>query len=423
MWRTVSRRKIAAGLVLAGIAALLVWGSGGGDTPAHTVGLLRAAPVTPTPVAAAGTVLPGGASPSSALVMVQGLVNRRLVYWALAGYAPAQEIDQHVKTWPLVVDPGGGRVLYSTDTTVMVFDAAARRSVIVGEYAPGDYLTTAQWSPDGAGVAYVVQAVDRRIAYYSRADGSQPAEEMASVPSGLQLDVAWLPDNTPVAIYLGMGPVGGLEAHYELYNPATGEGVVLPPDVDTIQPWEPWRSPDGTQQVYSMRAWEQSKYQGGCQYGPLGITDDRWLYVAVAGIDSPRKPAFELPGVYLDRATWLADGRVLARGFADPLCTDTPTGLYMARVGETPALLVETGPTLDTDDDTKVLWSVSYALSPDQTLVAWSHNDEGAQESYIWLTPLAGGATSALYHLPPAEDDLPFAYQDSQMILYFVWLP
>ncbi len=429
-----TRFKRALIVVLAGgvIVALASAALSDDDAPAYTVALnpSREDSTSPPPeVVVANVRLPGGASPGSALVLVQGMVERRLMYWPLVGTMPPREIDHHVRSWPLLADPGGRRVFYATETTAMVFDAQARRSVIVGEFQPDDVIWAVQWSPDGTALAYVVVTENDMVAYYARADGSRPARQMIAVRTGLHLDVAWLPDGRPVAIYLGVGELGGLEPRYEVYNPGIGEMMPLPDDAAWVQTWQPWRSPDGRWSVYSMRAWEETTYRLGCLSGPLGLSDARWLDMASAGEPVTGKSsdhtAFEIPGVYLDRPTWLQDGRIVFRGRADGSCTDAATGLYVAAVGEEPVLLAEAGTPYQADEQTgkTTYWAVSYHLSPDETLVAWVDNDEFTRTSRVRLTSLVTGVTTTLYSTPFRLSGPAFFYQDEQMILHFTWLP
>lgn len=427
--RRLTRTRIGIiSVILSGIA--LVWimlaAMSDGAPRAKTVPLPIARGVRGIPTPVELDVVghkPGGASAASALVMVQGLADRRLVYWPMGDEDEPQEIDRHVQTWPVLASPNGRYVFYTTETTAMIFDTVARRAIIAGEYESGDFVWSAQWSPDSSAIVYVVQTTGQHTAYFVPADGRQRAEVMNAAPTGLYLDVAWLRDGRPATIHLGMGTTGGLEATYQLYDPDLGELLPLPPDVKIIQTWQPWRSPDGTQQVYTMQEWNTGKDRRGCNESPLGLADDAWLYLTAAGFGAPRKAAFEIEGVYLDRPTWLDNERVLFRGIADAVCTKTPTGLYIGTVGSTPDLLVEAGPPYNMDDTTKVSWSVSYALSPDRTLIAWSDNHEELMTSFIHLAALDGSSTETLYTTPPPRSGPPFFYRDSQMILYFIWLP
>jgi hypothetical protein len=70
------------------------------------------------------------------------------------------------------------------------------------------------------------------------------------------------------------------------------------------------------------------------------------------------------------------------------------------------------------------MWSVVYALSPDQTHIAWTENDVNTQRSRIYLAPLEDARTpDLLFESPPLTDPTPFAYRDQEMILHFIWLP
>ena len=62
-------------------------------------------------------------------------------------------------------------------------------------------------------------------------DGSQPARKMFSTPRSLPIDVAWLADGRPVTIFLGVGPVGGLEARMWVYDWLADLRAPLPPGV------------------------------------------------------------------------------------------------------------------------------------------------------------------------------------------------
>jgi hypothetical protein len=368
--------------------------------------------------------LPGGASPRSALVMVQGMVDRRLVIWPLHGRSPAQEIDIHVRTWPLLPDPAGMRLLYATDNTVMVFDTVSGKATIIGELPTEDCLfESAQWSPDGRAIAYVVYTNQRGLAYYARADGSTLAVPFQSVPRGMSLEVAWLADSHPAAVSLGVGALGGLEAHVEIYDPTLNVNFLLPPDTVAFQTYAPQRSPDGKQQVFSIYHWDETRYQGACRTGPLGRTNDRWLFLTWQRFSKGFDIAFEVEGLFMDWPTWLDDGRVLFRGMATEACPEVETGLYIGTPDETPVRLVRTGPSASADDSDKLLWSMSYALSPDQTYVTWTQNDEAARQSTVQLTALATGQTTTLFATTPEPDADPFHYVDNQMILHFTWLP
>jgi len=382
-------------------------------------------PVSSTQVVEVATATAAGPSGeesgSSALVMIQGLTERRLVLWSLQGDAAPLEID-HQSAWPLLASPDARYLLYSTERAVMVLDRTARRAAIVGTLDEGSSLISAQWSPDSRAVAYVVQDALHRIAYYTRPDGLIPAEKLLQVASGLPLDVAWLADGRAVTLSLGVGPVGGLETFAYAYDPVRQELVGIPPETPLIQPWRPWRSPDGQQQVYAAKTWEEARFKGVCGTGPLVIVGSGWLYAEMLS-SAAQVAGFELQGIYMDRPTWLHDGRVLFRATADKTCTALTSGLYLAQVGQTPQLLAAAEPDYVSDQSDKLLWSTSYALSPDESLVAWTENDVAAGRGRVNLTPLDGGETRVLFETAPVTDQGPFAFQDREMILYFIWLP
>lgn len=410
-WRNLAVVAIVA--VLGGAVIVMALQPDGGPGIATVV---DPASITATP----GT---SGGSTSSALLLIQGLADSRLVIWPLDNSHPPQEIDRQVSAWPLLPDPGGRYVLYSTRRAVLVLDRAAQRAAIVGTLPDDGKIAVAQWSPDSRALAYVVQTGSRRTAQYTLADGSIAAQVMQEVPVGLPLDVGWLPEGDPATIALGIGPVGGLEAQFQRYDPRLGESFPLPPDTSVIQPWSPWRSPGGDRQAYSVKSWDESRYQGQCDAGPLAVTGGGWLYAdtIVHSMTSAHHILFEMEGVYLDRPTWLQDGRVLFRATADKACTPLPSGIYLAAPGDEPALFVAAEPDYVSDDSDKLLWGTSYALSPDQAQVAWSWNDVEAGRGTIQLSPLDGGETSALFTTGPAPG--PAEFKDSSMILYFVWLP
>lgn len=425
-----SWRNLALAVALAVVIGLAVAAAVDSepDAPAN-VALGYVPLITPTPIPRTVRMpdlpQPGGGSNTSALVMVQGLVERRLVIWPVSGVKPPQDVDHHVNVWLLMPDPTRSRVLYSTDSTMMVLDLDVQRAHIVGELPLAGAVIAAQWSPDGRAMTYVVESDDHWIAYYTLADGSQQAEEMLHVPRGLPLDVAWLADGRPVAIYMGVGPVGGLEAQYRLYDPATGDSVMLPPDVETFQPWSPWRSPDGAHQVYPMASWGRVRYGEACIEGGLGLVGPEWLYLtSLGGREKPRAIAFEIEDMYLDRPTWLADGRVVFRAVADRACKSAGSGLFVARLGGEPRRIVTIEPVFDSGDPDELLWSVPYAVSPDQQSVAWVKNDVQAQRSTVFLSPIDGDAPlQTLFETDPLTSRQPFAFQDREMILQLLWLP
>lgn len=419
-----TRGRLALAALLVGAVVLLgaaVLGatSGTGSTRLN-YSPLATATRAPTPVAAGA--LPGGASPDSSFVMVQGIVDRRLVVWLLAEGGAPREVDRGVKPWPLVPDPAGQGVVYRTTHALMVLDVRARRSHIVAELPEDGAIRALQWSPDGSALAYVLEQGGQQTAYTVRRGGDQPPVAMLEAPAGLPLDVAWLADGRPVVVSMGVGPVGGLEAHRLAYDPATDERVLLPPDTPLVQPHAPWRSPDGRHQLYSLASADMVRYTSGCRTGALGLAGEEWVYLALLGGGYERQQAFKLRDVVLDLALWLPDGRVLMRGVADEGCAPGASGIYVARLGEEPRQLIQTGPFVTRDDD-GVVWGAAFDLSPDRMLIAWARNDVAAREASIHLTPVDGGPSALLFAAPPPPDDAPFAFEDTTAILDFVWLP
>lgn len=412
---------LVLGVVVIGLGIVILSEGVTGSEPL-SLSYAQPATVTPAPVAVIDPSLPGGASAQSALVLIQGLVERRLVFWPLAGDSPVLEVDRYVHLWPLLPNPAGSRLLYSTDGALMILDIAARRAQVVGELPEGGTVKTAQWSPDGSGIVYVVETKDERFACYTAADGVSLPQEMIRVPGGLPLDVGWLADSQPVAILMGVGPTGGLEARYRLYDPATGGERLLPSDIDVIQPWSPWLSPDGTRQVYP--ASEKTISDGVCETGPMEVAGAEWMQVILTTVEQGKQtPAFQIDRVYLDRAYWLDDGRIVMRGVANEICAPKASGLYVGQLGDQPVQIVEAESASWIDDQERIVWSVPYAVSPDESLVAWVKNDVEARQSEVYLTPVDGGEAQLLLEAPPTDDSRPFAFQDTQMILQFAWLP
>jgi hypothetical protein len=418
----VAQHRTSRGLILAAILIVLtgVFVLSRDDQAQDLGTMLIILPTeTATAAAPAGTPGPGGVSGSSALVMIQGLTERRLVLWSLHG--EPLDIDRQ-SAWPLLASPDARYILYSTERAVMVLDRIARRAAIVGTLDEGSSLITAQWSPNSRAVAYVVQDALHRSAYYTLPDGSIPAKLLLQVAAGLPLDVAWLADGRAVTLSLGVGPVGGLETFAYAYDPVRQETVVLPPETPLIQPWRPWRSPDGQQQVYAVKTWDEARFKGTCGTGPLTIVGSGWLYSELLS-STTQTTGFELQGIYMDRPTWLHDGRILFRATADKTCTALTSGLYLGQAGQTPQLLAAAEPDYVSDQSDKLLWSTSYALSPDESLVAWTENDVEAGRGRVNLTPLDGGETQVLFETAAVTDQGPFAFQDREMILYFIWVP
>lgn len=375
--------------------------------------------------------VPSPGSPSTpdplppTLALIQGLKAQRLILLPLDGVSAPLEVDRGVQVWPLLPSPDGTRLLYGTAGAVMALDTGARRAAIVGELPEGGRLLGGQWSPAGERIAYVVQTATETLAFFAPADGSAPPVELMRVPAGLSLDVGWLPDGRPVALYLGLGPVGGLQTFYRLYDPVSGEFGVLPPgSLETvIQPWAPWRSPDGAQQVYPVSTWENARFRGACRTGPLGLADATWLPAYVLTRDGTRPLAFDVKGLFLDRPIWLRDGRVIFRAIADPVCARGESGVYIGRPGETPTRLLAVEPDDALDDVDRLLWSISFAVDPAQTQIAWSENNSAAQSAVVRVMPLAGGPAQTVFTTSPlSADSPPFTFRDQEMILYLVWL-
>jgi dipeptidyl aminopeptidase/acylaminoacyl peptidase len=429
MFVHITGRKVILAAALAVIIALSLTQWLSRESVSDDLSLDYVPLITPTPiprhVLAADVPLPGGVSSDSVLVMIQGLVERRLVIWPLAGTKPSQEVDHHVNPGLLLPSPGKTHVLYSTDHTIMVLNVAEQRAYVVAELPDKAKLRNAQWSPDGSAIAFVIEVRDHRVSYYTPADGSRAAAVMLRVPQGLPLDVAWLPDGRPVSIFLAVGPVGGLEARYQLFDPVTEDQIILPPDTPIIQPYAPWRSPDGQQQVYTMSSWTAKDFGDTCREGAIGLADAEWLYLtSVGGRGRPLEVAFAIEDVFLYWPAWLADGRVLFWGVTDDACPREDSGLYVARLGSEPRQIVQTYPIYDTDDKDGTLWSASYTPSPDLRLVAWIQNDTDTETSTVYLTPISGGESDPLFQTEPVPAGAPrFAFRDTTMILELAWLP
>lgn len=389
---------------------------------------------------------PAYAPDGEALVLIQGMTARRLVLWPLDGHTPPQEIDHQVGG-VLVPSPDGTRVLYGTDHTVMVLDIHARRSIIVGLLPPDSRLIYAQWSPDNRAIVYIVRAPHdldpphpllHLTSYYTLADGSADAQPMLNARYGLSLDVGWTPDGYPVSMTLGVGTRGGLTTLYYRYDPGTGRldnlNDVLPvnvvdepgPSVTVIQPWYPWRSPDGTLQIYPTTSWEETRYQGACHRGPLAIADATWLAQTLRTVNYQHRIEFDIAGLYMDHPIWLDDGRIVFRAVADPVCTDLNSGFYIAELGHMPVQIIDAEPEYVPDDESKLLWVSNYALSPDQTRIAWIHNDIANGRATAYAIPLdhpLDAVPETLLETGAVLVDPGFKFQNEEMILYFVWLP
>lgn len=363
-----------------------------------------------------------GESGPGGLLLVQGQQARRLVYLPLAGNRTPQVSDAQVSADLLIPNPSGTHVLYSTTGALMVLDVPARRANQISTLPPDSHVVTAQWSPDSSAVTFVVQRGTQLHGYYALADGSIEAQEFISVHEGFGLTVAWLANSgVPVAITLGVNLMGSPEAQYTKYEPTTGDSLMLSPNVTIVQPWSPWRSPDGTQKVYSARTETADAYRQDCPGGPLLRLKDPWLPDVAQQSTGGYETLFELPGLYMDWPTWLDDGRIIFRGIADEACGLYTPGIYIGAVGETPHQLVETQSTYTFDEDEKRIWSVSYALNASQTLLAWAENDLQTQRSTIRIAPLDDpGAPELVFETPP---NTAFDYRNDEMVLSVVWLP
>lgn len=417
-WRELSRQIIGIIVLVAalGLAAMAVRG----QTPEVEPLRPAAAPeITPTPVPVAPTSLPGGAPPDSALVMVQGIVERRLVVWPLAAGGAPREVDRGVALWPLVPDPAGSQVIYRAANALMALDVGAGRARIVAELDADTRVRAVQWSSGGEALAFVVETGGAQTAYYLPPGARDPVA-MLQAPAGLPVDVAWLEDGRPAVVVMGIGPVGGLQANVMLYDPVTGERRTLSPDVTLIQPYAPWRSPDGKHQLYALASSDKAQ-SSVCRTAGLGLADENWVYLDMSGIGITRSIAFEIHNMILDHAAWLPDGRVVMRAIAEEGCAPGATGIYVARLGEPPRQIVATGPFVTKDDD-DIVWGASYDLSLDRTLIAWVRNDIAARQASVYLTPVDGGDAALLFAASPPPDGA-FAFEDTTAILDFVWLP
>jgi hypothetical protein len=113
------------------------------------------------------------------------------------------------------------------------------------------------------------------------------------------------------------------------------------------------------------------------------------------------------------------------RGVSDEACAPTRSGLYLARLGEEPSQIVQTHSPYTTDSESgDLLWGLSYALSPDQTVLVWTDNDLIEERSQIKRRALEGGPVDTMFETPPIEAGAPpYTFKDREMVLYFVWLP
>lgn len=420
-----ARGSVLVGLLLGiGLAASGVWRAAPDRARTESLGVAGPAP-TIAQTAQPAALTPTLPAPAEALLLVQGLTAHRLVLWPLDGGAPV-EIDRGVSARPLIVSPEGQRVIYGTQGAALVLDVPAHRAAIVGSFAGGGQLITAQWSPDGRQVAYVVQQGAGLIAYLARADGTADARIMGTTSAGLDLDIAWTGQGDPVLLTLGVGPSGGLARIAQRFDPISGALIVLPDTTPLLQLWDPRRAPDGAAQVFALRSWDEARYHGRCGSGPLGLVGTEWLPVALRMLSPQLSIAFEVEGLYFDQPTWLADGRIVFRAVADTVCTAQRSGVYMARLGETPAPIVEAEPDYVADDADKPLWVTSYALSPDQSRLAWTEHAVGAHYATVYARALAGDPAAnpveTLLVITPAPDPDPFAYRDDHLVLQMVWL-
>jgi hypothetical protein len=414
---------VLAALVIA-LGATLVLDRGGDDGNITVRSVPASQGTGPAPMgveAAKSADVPGPGS----FLLLQGQQARRLVFWPLYGDEEPQIIDSHVSSSTILPDPTGEHVFYSTPGTVMVLDVDARRASIIGVLAEGSYPVRMQWSPKGQALAYVVREGTQLVAYYALADGATPAVPFMTLHEGLGLDVAWLPDGRPVAIYMGIDPgAGALRAQFMLYDPRVDAVFSLPPDATAIQPWSPWQSPDGSQQVYALQQWQGDEYRQECMTGPLVIFDDEWLPVAIQNSGGSYTTLFEIYGLFMDWPTWLRDGRIVFRGTADDACQTAESGLYIASPGGKPERLVATEVKYTYDESEKMMWNVSYAINAEETHIAWTENDPDASRSTIYLMPLdASRPPERLYQTPPVADPASMDYRNDEMILSFVWLP
>jgi hypothetical protein len=190
----------------------------------------------------------------------------------------------------------------------------------------------------------------------------------------------------------------------------------LPPNSDVIQTWAPWRSPDGTQQVYALQTWQGDDFRQACTTGPLVVFDDEWLPVAIQASAGEYQTLFESYGLYMDWPTWLRDGRIVFRGTADDVCNTLESGLYVARPGSTPDQLVATEVTYTYDKTEKMVWNLAYAINAAETHIAWTETIQTLR-STVYLMPLDGSSPAEkIYQTPPVDDPL---YRDEEMILSF----
>ena len=389
---------------------------------------------TPDP-ASAGPVIQATISPliepeqaarnaDGAFVMIQGMVDRRLVYRPLGSDGPAMEIDRHVGLWPLILSPDGRHLVYATASSLMVFDVDSGRAAIVGRIPDGATVGNVQWAPDSRSLAYSLDAPERRATFTTRADGSTDAIQMTSVPSGLPVDVGWLLDGRPVSIYIGIGQVGGLEARYLAYDPATGEKNVLDEDATVIQPWMPWRSPDRQVQLFPLGQPQETQWTRVCLSGEMGMIGADWLYLTAARIGEPEEMVFEVDSVFLDRPTWLVDGRVLMRGLPGTACDPGGMGIYLGELGDkSPEQIIQTPPVFDTTNSDALFSSLAFAVGPGEREIAWTTHDRTVGQSAIHVMPLDDGEPRVIYQTALPDGSASYAFQDSALIINFVWLP
>ncbi|NDJ76096.1 MAG: hypothetical protein GYB65_07535 [Chloroflexi bacterium] len=360
-----------------------------------------------------------------ALVMIQGTVNRRLVIWPVDGSGPPQEIDREVSMTPLLPSPDQTHVLYRVAEKLLVLDVAARRAVIVADLPCDCKFISAQWSPDGRAIAYVVEEEDAQwVAYYTRYNGQQRAARLLGVPRGLYLDVAWLPPARPVTIFLSVGPLGGLEARYQVHDPDTGDILPLAANTPVIQPNAPWRSTDGAHQMYQVVDWPYKFDDGECANSTLALTGTTWRYLTLTGQSHPDDIVFVEENVFLDWPTWLDEERVVFRGVSNDSCAPGRSGVYLGRPKSGEAnQVVAADYAYMLDEQGDMVWDLSYALSPDNSQVAWSSNDLENERGIIQTVNLDSGDTRTLFETTSPPNSEQFDFVDNRVILHFIWLP
>ena len=214
---------------------------------------------------------------------------------------------------------------------------------------------------------------------------------LLQVAAGLPLDVAWLADGRAVTLSLGVGPVGGLETFAYAYDPVPpGNGRAAArnaADPALAALALAGRPAAGLRRQNLGR----STLKGTCGTGPLTIVGSGWLYSELLS-SATQTTGFELQGIYLGIAPpgCTMAAFLSARQRIKPARNSLP-GCISARSVRTPQLLAAAEPDYVSDQSDKLLWSTSYALSPDESLVAWTENDVEAGRGRVNLTPLDGG--------------------------------